>query len=444
MNDIRTPILSDDLIRVALTRQPPAPVVDVLRRDLAQGLATTRQRRRQVIVWPWTPGLPGLPPTTVRRRVRAAAIMATLALLVVLSLAAIALVGGIHRLPAPFGFARPGLIAFDSGGDIFVSNADGTDRRQLTSGPAIDLLPTWSPDGTRLAFVSLFDPTPATIETPPTEELVVIDPDGTHRTVVATKPGSWSAYDDPYHYGSGASWSPDSKQLLYAGPPQGDERIFVSQADGIGSRMIGSEGAKGQDPIWSPDGKRIAFRGGSNDTDRGIYVMNADGSDVRRLVGLKASYTPLTWSPDGSAIAFVERPGPGQQIWVVGVDDGVARAVSNATDINDAPAWSPDGSWLAYSTSPKPYLPNVRFVIVRPDGSGETVLAPLVASGPAWSPDGHNLVGTAYVDAATAFQHSIAIVDIADGTAFVLPRREVNGSIGDDVKGIASWQRLAD
>ena len=73
---------------------------------------------------------------------------------------------------------------------------------------------------------------------------------------------------------------------------------------------------------------------------------------------------------------------------------------------------------------------------------------PAIASatrcGMPWSPDGRNLVGIAYEDAATPFQHSIAVIDIADGTATVLPRREASGSSGDDVKGLASWQRLAD
>jgi Tol biopolymer transport system component len=436
--------LSDDLVRVALTRQPPDPVSDALRGDLHRALTTTTQQRRQVIVWPWTPSLPGLPPTTARRRLRALAVLATLALLFALSLAAIAIVGSIHRVPPPFGLAKPGLIAFDSGGDIFLSNADGTDPRQLTSGPAIDLMPVFSPDGTKIMYVSLFDPLASMITSPPTEQIVVIDPDGTHRVVVATKPAIGSAFDDPYHYASGGSWSPDSRQLAYAGPPQGDNRIFVAQADGTGSRMIGDANVKGQDPIWSPDGKRIAFHGGSNDSDRGIYVINPDGSDVHRVIGLNATYSPLTWSPNGSAIAFVERPGPGSEIWVVGVNDGAARAVTNSTDVNEAPAWSPDGTWLAYSTTPKPYLPDVRFVIVRPDGSGEIVLKPPVASGPAWSPDGHHLVGTAFEDAATAFQHSIAIVDIADGSVVVLPRQGASGSSSDDVKGIASWQRLAD
>ena len=406
MNASRSPLLSDELIRVAITRQPPAPVTEVLRHDLSRALATTTQRRRQVIAWPWTPSLPGLPSTSARQRVRVVAIMATLALLVALSLAAVAIVGSIHRVPPPFGLAKPGLIAFDSGGDIFVSNADGSNGRQLTSGPAIDLLPVFSPDGTKIVYLSMYD-----VASLPTEDLVVIDADGTHRVVIATKLATGSAYDDPYHYGSGSSWSPDSKELVYAGPALGENRIYVARADGTGTRMVGDGRAKGQDPIWSPDGKRIAFYGGSNDSDRGIYVMNADGSDVRRLVELQDSYSPITWSPDGRWIAFTKRPGPeGQEIWVAGVDDGLAVLVSNSTDVNDAPAWSPDGSWLAYSTAPKPYLPNGHFVIVRPDGSGRSVLTPLVAGGAAWAPDGRHLVGTAYDDATTAFQHSIAIV----------------------------------
>ena len=72
-----------------------------------------------------------------------------------------------------------------------------------------------------------------------------------------------------------------------------------------------------------------------------------------------------------------------------------------------------------------------------------TMLAPPVASGPAWSPDGKKLVGTAYEGTTTPFQHSIAIIDIAEGTADVLSR-ETSGSSGDDVKGYANWQRLAD
>ena len=446
MNDMRSRTTPDAVIRAALTLDPPNGLADVVGRNIALAVATTTQRRAVPRSWPRALAPSGFAPFYAPMRFRVISIAVALALLLLVSVAMIVFIGSRPRLPAPFGLAKPGLIAFDSGGDIFVSNADGTDRRQLTSGSATDLQPTWSHDGTKLAYLSLSDPPMIARDlTTPTEELIVIDADGTHRAVIGTKPGTGSAYDDPYHYGSGASWSPDDSQLVYAGRIDGIERIFVTRADGTGSRMTGDEAVQGQDPIWSPDGKRIAFHGGSNDNDRGIYLMNADGTDMRRLIALPDSYSPITWSPDGRAIAFTKRPGPeGQEIWVVDVDDGAARMISNATDVNDAPAWSPDGSWLAYYTMPKPYLPNGRFVIVRPDGSGETVLTPLVASGPAWSPDGRNLVGIAYQDAATAFQHSIAVIDIADGTATVLQRREAIGSSGDDVKGIASWQRLAD
>ena len=127
-------------------------------------------------------------------------------------------------MPPPFGLAKPGLVAFDSGGDIFVSNADGSGRLQLTSGPAIDLMPVFSPDGTKMVYLSLNDPTDPANYATPIEDIVVIDPNGTHRTVVATKHATGSAYDDPYHYADGATWSPDSTRACLCGSARWKER----------------------------------------------------------------------------------------------------------------------------------------------------------------------------------------------------------------------------
>lgn len=446
MNDMRSRSTTDAVIRAALTLDPPVGLAEVVGRNIALAVETTSQRRAYPRSWPRVLAPSGFTPFYAPVRSRVIPVAAAVALLVLVFVALLVFSGSRPRLPAPYGLAKPGLIAFDSGGDIFVSNADGTGRRQLTSGPATDLQPTWSQDGTKLAYLSMSDPPNIARDlTTPTEELVVIDADGTHRVVVGTKPGTGSAYVDPYHYGSGASWSPDSSLLVYAGRIDGIERIFVVRADGTGSPRIDAQPIDGQEPIFSPDGQRIAFRGGSNDADRGIYVMDVDGTDVRRLVGLQNSNSPMAWSPDGRMIAYTERlEAEVQQIRVVGVDDGFVQAISNATEVNDSPTWSPDGSWLAYSTMAKSYSPSGQFVIVRPDGSGEIRLTPEVVCGPAWSPDGRHLVGIAYEGSAATFQHSILIVDIADGTAVVLPLRDAGGTGGDEMMGLASWQRRAD
>ncbi len=458
MNDHRAPQISDRLVRAAIRQDPPGGTAEALWHRLVVALGETPQRRRRVISWPWTPALPGLAPSTSSRRLRGVALVVALALLVASSIAIIGIIGSLHRLPAPFGLAKPGLIAFDSGGDIVVANADGTGRQQLTSGPESDIQPTFSPDGTRIAYQSL-------AAGGATVELVVMGADGAHRMTIATKPASISVGNETSIDWRRLSWSPDNRYLTYTGFFEGRPQIFVARSDGTGSTLIGDRTLEGQDPTWSPDGALIAFRGGRYDKDRGIYLMNIDGSGVRRLtkpdddsIGNTYSYFAPVWSPDGRWIAYSKLPAAYvQQVWVVGVDPGVERAISNATEWNDSPAWSPDGSRLAYFKSPTWTLSFGRFVVVRPDGSSELVLSPSVGGAPAgermlaisvagapvWSPDGSKLVGRTY-SPNFPYLSSVTIIDIAQGTSIVLPPSGSTEASGSELQGTPSWQRLAD
>jgi dipeptidyl aminopeptidase/acylaminoacyl peptidase len=126
--------------------------------------------------------------------------------IVLLAAVAVALVVGSRpRLPAPFGLARPGLVAVDLGGDIYVMNADGSHRVQLTSGPAVDSRPTWSPDGTHLVFESELADLSST--------LVVMGIDDRRSTTVA----------DGIAELGGLSWAPDSRRIAFGSRTVGSQ-----------------------------------------------------------------------------------------------------------------------------------------------------------------------------------------------------------------------------
>ena len=179
------------------TNQPPDGLLDTA---LAR-VDATRQRPAWLIPNRWLP----VDRSGVARLRAAVVIVVIVVAIVAGAIAAGLLVGSQRRLPPPFGLARPGLIAFDLSDGIYVANADGTGRTQLTSGPGRDSQATFSPDGTLIAYLSGGQPDLSS-------SLVVMGADGRHPVVLAehlAEPGN-------------ISWSPDSRRVA------------------IGSRLIGS------------------------------------------------------------------------------------------------------------------------------------------------------------------------------------------------------------
>jgi Tol biopolymer transport system component len=114
------------------------------------------------------------------------------------------------------------------------------------------------------------------------------------------------------------SWSPDGTKVAFVAtddPEYGCGSVRITEVDGPGYVALPSPGCYVHDPNWSPDGKRIAFSSsrGMNTLDQGIFVVNADGSGLKRLSPVwegsepRAMLTP-TWSPDGKRIAYMFDP----------------------------------------------------------------------------------------------------------------------------------------
>jgi Tol biopolymer transport system component len=166
--------------------------------------------------------------------------------------------------------------------DIYVINADGSGQRRLTHSPGMDLDPTWSPDGRKIAFVSRRERCPGVADDRlayvcGNAEIYVMNADGTGQRNLTRSPA--------YAYYSSAAWSPDGRKMAFVSDRDGNGEIYVMNADGSAQRRLTRNPASDGPPVWSPDGRRIAFVRVTDDLTFGseIYVMNADGSGQVKL-----------------------------------------------------------------------------------------------------------------------------------------------------------------
>lgn len=320
------------------------------------------------------------------------------------SLLPLALAAGLVAVPSIEAAAvvpgPAGQIAFQSERDgdfeIWVSNLDGSAATKLTDNTVLDADPTWSPDGTRIAFqragsctnacraiwVMNADGSSATALTGFTSGVAdsgpTWSPDGSMIAFASTRSGGVKHIFSVHLSGGSATqltsganadwapdWSPDGMRIVFASTRTGSSQLFTMAPDGSGQTKVVIAGPAAPsaligEPSWSPDGSRIAFRGASDlyAAPTEVFVANADGSATSVAYSSEVAtflYTPV-FSPDGSKIVVANDtglPATGFEIEIVDLATGLATQIasSSADDLN--PSWGTNTAWLA-ATQPPP------------------------------------------------------------------------------------------
>ncbi len=211
--------------------------------------------------------------------------------------------------------------------ELQVADADGFNAQSVLASNEPIMSPSWSPDGSRLAYVSFDQKKPVVV----VQNLA----QGTTR-VVANFRGNNSA----------PAWSPDGRHLAVALTKDGLTQVYrIPAAGGDAERLTESAGIDTQ-PSFSPDGQWIAFtsdRGGSPQ----VYRMPAAGGSAQRLTFEGSYNVGPRFSPDGKSIAFVQREGSRFRIASLELATGQVSVLTDGV-LDDSPSFAPNGKMILY------------------------------------------------------------------------------------------------
>ncbi|RPI27530.1 MAG: translocation protein TolB [Acidobacteria bacterium] len=269
------------------------------------------------------------------------------------------------------GIARTQIAFSSQKGDskeVYIVDYDGANPRTVTANGGLNKFPEWSPDNTRLAFVTKL-PNSSRWE-------IWIQELAGGRTVLPT----------PSSYASSPAVSPDGQRAVFSSRSQDatDSDVYVASLSGGGMRNLTNHRGIDTSPCWSPTGQQIAF---ISDRSGGpqVWVMDADGSNVRRLVSEGGHCDSPEWSPDGRLVAYSWQA-PTQwkhDVYVVEVATGKIFQLTVGGASNESPHWSPDGRHIVFQSTRSG---SKQIFIMNADGKNvRQITAYGINESPAWS-----------------------------------------------------------
>jgi Tol biopolymer transport system component len=218
-----------------------------------------------------------------------------------------------------------------------------------------DFPPQWSPDGRWIAWHShRAVNNPAYYDAPGTsDDIWIRRADDVHAPEIRATHDLWETY--------GAFWSPDGRQLIYTtwdrnGAP-GVYEVRVTSFNPETGQVLGEKKFpmpkavhSPEIAVWSPDGQEVAVTDAVSRTDRVLWIVSKDGAKLSKVVAYPSeTYGSVSWTPDGKTLIFAGYDGRHMQIYSVARGGGTPQKLTDGTGNVLNPVVSPNGKWIACS-----------------------------------------------------------------------------------------------
>ena len=248
---------------------------------------------------------------------------------------------------------------------LAIMDSDGANHRYLTSGQATALTPRYSPDYSKILYLSYLNGNP---------RIYVYDlATNTQRLITQSRNPTFAP-----------RWSPDGKWILYSMAIAGNTDIYKISASGGGTpqKLTDSPGID-VGGSFSPDGSKIVFESDRSGSQQ-VYVMNADGSNQQRISFFGGRSATPEWSPRGDQIAFTHIAG-NLRIAVMTPSGGSLRYLTNGWQ-DEAPTWAPNGRIIQFFRTEKNTGKTSIWQVDLTGRNERKLPTPGDASDPAWGP----------------------------------------------------------
>lgn len=218
--------------------------------------------------------------------------------------------------------------------EIYIADYDGEAQRRVTVNRSLAINPSWSADGRAIAYTSYRRGYPD-IYVSYIYQGKMDQPAGGTETIHNFLP----------------AFSPDGTRIAFMTNRDGNMEIYSVNRDGSGLRRVTRHPGNDSTPTWSPAGNQIAFTSDRSGSPQ-IYIVDADGMGQPRRITSESWADRATWSPAPyNEIAYAGRNGPGFDIKIFSLEQGQIRTVTDSTGSNESPSWAPNGRHLAFAST---------------------------------------------------------------------------------------------